>query len=359
MEDNFKMKEIPDDAVIADAELELPEKVEIVGVRFKKGGKVYFFDPVGVRYNAGDNVIVKTARGLEYGTCADRNRIVSSSEIVLPLRCVLRKATETDEERHEANLQSEQEAMRICNEKIEEHQLEMKLVDVEYTFDNNKLLFYFTADGRVDFRELVKDLAAVFKTRIELRQIGIRDETKLVGGLGVCGRPFCCNTFLTDFSQVSIKMAKEQNLSLNSAKISGACGKLMCCLKFEHETYLDEISRTPKVESIVTTPDGSGVVADANPLTGIVKVKLDSDPDGALHVYHRDILNRPSYPKKKQAKPEPIAEKLSDSKPGESAAAGEASKKNNNYRRNHRNHHKNRRPQQDQPSGSSTKNNNK
>ena len=291
----------------------LPENVEIIGVRFKKSGKVYYFDPCGEKYSVGDNVIVKTARGLEYGTCSGCNKTVNSREIVLPLRPVVRLANADDEARHEANVASENEALRICAEKIEEHNLDMKLVDVEYTFDNNKLLFYFTSDGRVDFRDLVKDLAGVFKTRIELRQIGIRDETKLVGGLGVCGRPFCCSSFLTDFSQVSIKMAKEQNLSLNSAKISGACGKLMCCLKYEHEVYLEEIKKTPKIDSAVTTPDGTGIVVESNPLAGLVKVKLDGEQNSVIRVYSRDDLNKPSYPKADENR-EPVAEKLEESK---------------------------------------------
>ncbi|MBR7161017.1 MAG: stage 0 sporulation family protein, partial [Clostridia bacterium] len=210
---------------------------EIVGVRFKKSGKIYYFDPQGLQPENGTNVIVETARGLEFGTVVIPNRFVGEDKVVLPLRPVIRIATPADVLIYEENKRKEKEAEKICLEKIAEHNLEMKLVDVEYTFDNNKLLFYFTAEGRVDFRELVKSLASIFRTRIELRQIGIRDETKLIGGLGVCGRPFCCKKFLDDFVQVSIKMAKEQNLSLNSQKISGACGRLMCCLRYEHELY--------------------------------------------------------------------------------------------------------------------------
>lgn len=247
---------------------------EIVGVRFKENGKTYYFDPQGTACTTDDKVIVETARGLEFGYVSIANRIVDASKVILPLRPVVRIATSADMERYNANKEKEREAFAVCMEKIAARKLEMKLVDVEYTFDNTKLIFYFTADGRIDFRELVKDLAAVFKTRIELRQIGIRDETKLIGGLGVCGRPFCCKKFLPDFVQVSIKMAKEQNLSLNSQKISGACGRLMCCLRYEHEVYEEELKRTPKLDSEVVTPDGIGTVCEINPLAGLVKVRL-------------------------------------------------------------------------------------
>ena len=250
---------------------------EIVGVRFKTTGKIYYFDPKDMKFAEGDHAIVETARGLEYGTIAIANKSVPESEVVLPLRCVLRHATENDDAIYEENKRKEKDAAKICLEKIAEHRLEMKLVDVEYTFDNSKLLFYFTADGRVDFRELVKSLASVFRTRIELRQIGIRDETKLIGGLGVCGRPFCCKKFLDDFVQVSIKMAKEQNLSLNSQKISGACGRLMCCLRYEHETYESELKKLPKMDALVDTPDGRGNVCELNPLAGIVKVRFQGE----------------------------------------------------------------------------------
>ena len=222
---------------------------EIIGVRFKSSGKIYYFDPQGAEFAEGDSVIVETARGVEYGTVMLSNKTVTEKEVVLPLRPVLRRATAEDDKIYEENKRKEKEAAKICVEKIAEHGLEMKLVDAEYTFDNSKLLFYFTADGRVDFRELVKSLAAIFRTRIELRQIGIRDETKMIGGLGVCGRPFCCKKFLDDFVQVSIKMAKEQNLSLNSQKISGACGGYsMCCLRYEHEAYEEALSGLPKVD---------------------------------------------------------------------------------------------------------------
>ena len=262
---------------------------EVVGVRFRDNGKVYYFDPNGMTCSQNAHVIVETARGIEFGTVAMPNRQVSGTEIVLPLRKLVRYATEEDTTRHEDNLSKETEAYNLCLSLIESHRLEMKLVDVEYAFDNSKLLFYFTSESRVDFRELVKDLASAFRTRIELRQIGIRDEAKLMGGLGVCGRPFCCKSFLPDFVQVSIKMAKEQNLSLNAAKISGACGRLMCCLRYEYDTYVAESSITPKVDALVATPDGDGVVVESLPLKGLVKVVLDKDVN-AVHVYHRDDL---------------------------------------------------------------------
>ncbi|MBQ8552056.1 MAG: stage 0 sporulation family protein [Clostridia bacterium] len=264
-------------------------KYEIVGVRFKAGGKIYYFDPNGLKIAKNDPVIVETARGLEYGICDISNKIVTEREVVLPLRTVSRPATTEDTARHTANVAKEQEAFVICSQKILDHKLGMKLIDVEYAFDGSKLLFYFTAEGRVDFRELVKDLAAVFRTRIELRQIGIRDETKLLGGIGICGRPFCCKTFLSDFVQVSIKMAKEQNLSLNSVKISGACGRLMCCLRYEYDTYQEEIKKTPKVDQIVSTPDGEGTVIEVQPLAGLVRVRFGSKADMIPpKVYHRD-----------------------------------------------------------------------
>lgn len=268
-----------------------PEKVsvEVVGVRFKAAGKVYYFDPDGNAFHEGDEVIVETARGIEFGFVVGGNRTVIASEIVSPLKKILRRATEEDRIHYEENNRRREEAFAICREKIAEHNIEMKLVDVEYTFDNNKLLFYFTADGRVDFRELVKDLASVFRTRIELRQIGIRDEAKLMGGLGVCGRPFCCHSFLSDFVQVSIKMAKEQNLSLNSAKISGTCGRLMCCLRYEYDVYEEELKKTPKLDTVVETPDGEGIVCEIIPLAGLVRVKfLGNRSDVPPKLYHRD-----------------------------------------------------------------------
>ncbi len=275
--------EIPDTP-----EVELA-KYEIVGIRFKAGGKIYYFDPAGHKITRGENVVVETSRGPEYGVCDIPNRTVTEREVVLPLRPVMRIATAEDTARHEVNCAKEQEALSICAQKILDHKLGMKLIDVEYAFDGSKLLFYFTAEGRVDFRELVKDLAAVFRTRIELRQIGIRDETKLLGGIGICGRPFCCKSFLSDFVQVSIKMAKEQNLSLNSAKISGACGRLMCCLRYEYDVYQEEIKKTPKVDQIVSTPDGEGTVIEVQPLAGLVRVRFGSKADMIVpKVYHRD-----------------------------------------------------------------------
>ncbi len=258
---------------------------EIVGVRFREFGKVYYFAPNGITVSPGDRVIVETARGLEYGFVDQGNQMLPSEKIVPPLRPVVRAATADDTARYEANKQLEADAMEICKKKIEAHGLDMKLIDAEYTFDNSKLLFYFSAEVRVDFRELVKDLASVFRTRIELRQIGIRDEAKMLGGLGVCGRPFCCSSFLSDFAQVSIKMAKEQSLSLNSAKISGTCGRLMCCLRYEHETYEAEIALTPPVDSTVKTAEGTGTVDETSPLTGMIKVKF---ADGTVKSFHRD-----------------------------------------------------------------------
>lgn len=250
---------------------------EIVGIRFRKAGKIYYFSPIGISFSQGDGVIVETVRGIEYGTVAIPNRNVPESELVQPLKPVIRKATEEDTKHDERNRDLEQAAVSQFNEKVKKNNLDMQLVDVEYTFDNSKLIFYFTADGRVDFRELVKDLAGVFRTRIELRQIGVRDEAKLYGGLGVCGRPFCCKTFLSDFAQVSIKMAKEQNLSLSSSKISGTCGRLMCCLRYESDVYDMEYKSFPKVDSIVETPQGRGVVTEGNFLTGKVSVRMNGD----------------------------------------------------------------------------------
>lgn len=274
-------------------------KYEIVGVRFKKSGKIYYFDPQGLKPENGTNVIVETARGLEFGTVVIPNRFVGEDKVVLPLRPVIRIATQSDVSIYEENKRKEKDAEKICLEKIAEHKLEMKLVDVEYTFDNNKLLFYFTAEGRVDFRELVKSLASIFRTRIELRQIGIRDETKLIGGLGVCGRPFCCKKFLDDFVQVSIKMAKEQNLSLNSQKISGACGRLMCCLRYEHELYEEELAKLPKLDAFVETPDGRGIVCELSPLAGLVKVRFGSEHP-TFRTYAKDSVKILANTKKEQ-----------------------------------------------------------
>ena len=264
------------------------EQVEVIGIRFKKVGKVYYFEPNGIKANKGEYAIVDTARGPEFGEVFIANKFVGVSETVPPLRPVLRIATKDDVLHNEENIKKEKEAFDICLKQIASHELDMKLVDAQYTFDNSKLLFYFTSSGRVDFRELVKDLASVFRTRIELRQIGIRDEAKLIGGLGACGRPLCCATFLSDFVQVSIKMAKEQGLFLNSSKISGTCGRLMCCLRYEQESYEYEIARTPSVDSTVKTPDGVGVVVEAHPLSGMLKVKIGNNDESTIKPYHRD-----------------------------------------------------------------------
>ena len=266
-------------------------KTEVVGIRFKSSGKIYYFDPKGLTFKKGSHAIVDTARGQEFGEVAMANSTVSTSDIIPPLRPAIRIATAADVEHHKANKQKEDEAFRICNEKIIEHKLDMKLIDAQYTFDNSKLLFYFTSSNRVDFRELVKDLAGAFRTRIELRQIGIRDEAKIMGGLGMCGRPLCCTLFLSDFDQVSIKMAKEQNLSLNSAKISGICGRLMCCLKYEHEAYEYEIKRTPPVDSLVRTENGDGIVTEINPLARTIKVRLLASPELPPKAYKRDEVS--------------------------------------------------------------------
>ena len=263
---------------------------EVVGVRFKKVGKVYDFDPVNLKVDKGSHVIVETNRGEEYGEVAVANHEVEDEQIVKPLRKVLRAATEEDEQRVAQNKKLEKDAFSICEKKIRAHKLEMKLVEVEYTFDRGKILFYFTADGRVDFRELVKDLASVFRTRIELRQIGVRDEAKMLGGLGICGRPFCCSSFLGEFQPVSIKMAKEQGLSLNPTKISGTCGRLMCCLKYEQNAYENLIRITPKVGAYVSTSEGKGTVTEISLLTGLVKVRLDKASDGAPMIFEREAV---------------------------------------------------------------------
>ena len=252
---------------------EEPKTIEVVGIKFRNGSKIYYFSPLDIKFEKGEHAIVETVRGVEYGEIALGNKMVGESEVVFPLKPVLRKATAEDDVRNAENRKLEESARPIWHEKVTKNGLDMQLVDVEYTHDNAKLCFYFTADGRVDFRELVKDLAGVFRTRIELRQIGVRDEAKLYGGLGSCGRPFCCNTFLPDFTQVSIKMAKEQNLSLSSSKISGSCGRLMCCLRFEHDTYEREYATFPKVDTIVDTPKGRGVIVESSFLTG----KMNTD----------------------------------------------------------------------------------
>lgn len=268
---------------------------KVVGVRFRNAGKVYYFDPAKLNIEAGDHVIVETARGVEMGNVILSPREVEDDKVVSPLKTVIRIATEEDEKIVEKNREKEKEAFQICLEKIEKHGLEMKLVEAEYTFDNNKLLFYFTADGRIDFRELVKDLAAVFRTRIELRQIGVRDETKILGGVGICGRGLCCHTYLSEFAPVSIKMAKEQNLSLNPTKISGVCGRLMCCLKNEQDTYEYLNSRLPGIGDHVTTPEGlKGVVQSVNVLRQLVKVVVELEDEKEAREYKvKELKFRP------------------------------------------------------------------
>ena len=259
--------------------------IKVVGVRFKKAGKIYYFDPADMNIQKDTYVVVETARGIEFGECVIGIKEINENDIVAPLKSVLRIATEEDIDRHFKNKDKEKDAFNICLKKIQEHGLTMKLIDVEYTFDNNKVIFYFTADGRVDFRELVKDLATIFKTRIELRQIGVRDEAKMLGGLGPCGRPMCCSSFLGDFASVSIKMAKEQNLSLNPTKISGICGRLMCCLNYEQSTYEDIRKRMPKVGSIVKTSEGTGEVFSNNTVKESVKVKLKRGEEEVLEEF--------------------------------------------------------------------------
>ncbi len=275
---------------------------EVVGVRFKVVGKIYYFDPNGARLKKGDYVIVETARGIECGEIAMENRDIDDEEIVKPLKSIIRQATPEDLKIVEENTEKEKRAFQICEERIRMHGLEMKLIDVEYTFDSSKILFFYTAPTRVDFRELVKDLASVFRTRIELRQIGVRDEAKMLGGIGICGRPFCCNQFLSDFQPVSIKMAKEQGLSLNPVKISGSCGRLMCCLKYEQDAYEHLARHTPKVGAIVETADGRGEVVESNLLTGVLKVILDSKREAAPQTYHCNDVKLIKNPRIKMKK---------------------------------------------------------
>jgi cell fate regulator YaaT (PSP1 superfamily) len=288
----------------------------VVGIRFQENGKIYDFDPGELTLLPGEMVVVETARGVECGTVARANR--TATEERDDRKPVLRRATAEDRARHEENLKKAREAMRICQERIEAHGLEMKLVDAEYAFDNSKITFNFTADGRVDFRNLVKDLAATLHTRIELHQIGVRDEAKKLGGIGICGQPFCCSRFLRDFQPVSIKMAKEQGLSLNPTKISGSCGRLMCCLKYEQDVYEELIKMSPKVGSVVTLPEGRGVVTESNILTGKVKVRLEDNPDNSVVETTRDILNG-VVPEKEEvavpATPAPVEEKPKQEKP--------------------------------------------
>lgn len=283
---------------------------EIIGVQFKDKGKSYYFDPNGLQVQKGQHVIVENAQGIDCGKCVAANHPLPE-DFDRPLKKVIRVATEQDMKRVEENRRKEEQAFGVCLEKIAKHGLDMKLVSVEYTFDGSKILFYFTADGRVDFRELVKDLASVFKTRIELRQVGVRDEAKMLGGLGICGREFCCSHFLSDFQPVTIKMAKEQNLSLNPVKISGTCGRLMCCLGYEEEAY-EHLNRiTPRVGAAVKTPRGKGVVQERNILVGKVKVRLDNAPDGLPETFLRDEIKvlekRPAA-----VETEPVEETLGD-----------------------------------------------
>ena len=278
------------------------ETVEIVGISFREAGKIYYFAPGEVKLSVGDRAIVETARGVELGVVKIANKSVPTSEIVSPLKSVTRRATADDIAKDEKNRKAEQDAAVICKKKIADHGLGMDLVDVEYTFDNSKLIFYFTCESRVDFRELVKDLASTFRTRIELRQIGIRDEAKMMGGLGICGRKFCCANFLSDFVQVSIKMAKEQNFSLNSAKVSGACGRLMCCLRYEHEAYEEAIKNTPPVGSVVSTKDGTGTVIECKPLAAEIRVKLGDDDKAAPKLYKCAEVKVISRPNKRSQK---------------------------------------------------------
>ena len=264
--------------------------IKVVGVRFKNTGKMYYFNPNELEIQKGMNVIVETARGIEFAQAVSEIREIEEDEAILPLKDVIRIATEEDVETHNSNIEKEKAAFDICIEKIAKHELQMKLIDVEYTFDGNKVLFYFVADTRIDFRELVKDLASVFKTRIELRQVGVRDQAKAVGGLGICGRVICCASATGEFQPVSIKMAKEQSLSLSPTKISGTCGRLMCCLKYEQEAYEDAINRLPGLGSIVETPEGQGVITDVNLLRETVKVKLDKETETELLVYKVDEI---------------------------------------------------------------------
>ena len=274
---------------------------KIVGIRFRNVGKIYYFDPKNYKMQVGDHVIVETARGVEFGRVVLGPKEVGEDEVVHPLKEVLRVATQADEDREQQNRIKEKDAFKICQKKIREHGLEMKLIDAEYTFDNNKVLFYFTADGRIDFRQLVKDLAAIFKTRIELRQIGVRDETKILGGIGICGRSLCCHTYLSEFAPVSIKMAKEQNLSLNQTKISGVCGRLMCCLKNEQETYEELNKKLPGIGDTVTLPDGTqGTVQNVNVLRQRVKVVVEVNDEKEIQEFPVNELK--FRPRKKKVK---------------------------------------------------------
>ena len=306
--------------------------VEIISVRFKSGGKQYYFNPEGCQFQEGDGVIVETSRGTEYGLCVQGNSMIDEIELIAPLRPVVRKATPEDAITLEKNKEKEAKAFQICQEKILEHGLDMKLVEAEYSFEGNKVLFFFTSDGRVDFRALVKDLASAIHARIELRQIGVRDEAKMLGGLGICGRPFCCSQFLDEFQPVSIKMAKTQNLSLNPTKISGTCGRLMCCLKYEQEAYEDLVKRAPKQESFVETPDGAGTVSSVNLLRQTVQVRLESAPETPKCYHNCELcVIRNGKGKRPEGYVEPPLEELaklrktSEEEPIQPAAEGEDS----------------------------------
>ena len=301
--------------------------IKVIGIKFRQGGKLYYFDPLDFEVKSGDNVIVETARGVEFGTASGDIKLVEDSEVVQPLKPIIRIADENDKKTHAETLKRHDEAMRICEEKIAKRGLEMKLIDVEYTFDNSKVIFYFTADGRVDFRELVKDLASAFRMRIELRQIGVRDETKMMGGIGPCGRELCCHSWLDDFETVSIKMAKVQNLSLNPTKISGICGRLMCCLQYENDTYIALKKGMPDVGEYVMTPDGRAVVDDVNILQSKVKTRLvlDEASEGKpeklsseYYLYDKDEITRD--PKKRAVKHQDQAPKNKNKEEEASAA---------------------------------------
>ena len=277
---------------------------EIVGIRFKKLGKIYFFDPDGLKLDKSQNAIVETARGLELGEVAIPNRMMNEDKLVTALKKVIRIATSEDLEIFEENEKKAKEAYAVCEDKIKKHGLDMKLIDVEYTFDSNKLLFYFTADGRIDFRDLVKELAAIYKTRIELRQIGVRDEVKMLGGYGMCGRELCCCNHLGDLNPVSIKMAKEQGLSLNPSKISGVCGRLMCCLKHEQDVYEDKLARLPNVGALVNTPDGKGIVEDVQVLKELITVKIENGDDKLKKTFKLEEIEILKNTKKRENKME-------------------------------------------------------
>lgn len=305
-----KAFEFSDPEIFSKVEAENNEKKYlVVGIRFRPMGKTYSFDPGDLTFQTGDNVIVETSQGTEFGTVSCPSKYVSEKEVVLPLKKILRKANESDIKRHEENGEIELRGRKVFLEKCAEHQLDMALSDVECSFDRSKIIFYFTSEGRVDFREFVKDVAAIFRTRIELRQIGVRDEAKQLGGLGICGRPLCCSSFLDDFQQVSIKMAKEQNLSLNPTKISGTCGRLMCCLRYENDVYVEASKKCPRADSCVMTPKGKGTVVEANILCGKCKVRLDSDPENILPF---DAEELKVVPKARKPQPSPKEEKGSN-----------------------------------------------